>query len=374
MAGPRVASPYWFRAEGALVPWSEIVELELERLRGAEIDPRLLAERKEAVESVRHTSHSAGRARTGSACRSSRSRCGSGSHTTRPRTSMSERATSTAARACGGRVAAVIQVSCDVVDPSRAVALFATRGGLSLRETVGAASVRQPNGGRVSLEVRTPGATRALLVNGTNPQVRIRLLQDLIEDGGWRELEKVGLPADDPWASTAYRASPQGLVAALTDPFTAALERLDRGSPPIGWQLATETGRLAPAWSAPDPVRLVEEIRKTVLPVVEPVFDPGVLSVDQASVPPWTPTVAGPRRAGRTATLPAKAEMAALSLLTLPAASEPFLALGLGFGTAYGPEDGRDAGIDGPLSRAEFLVTGDYDETPRRSGPATVCA
>ena len=30
MAGPRIASAYWFRAEGAHVPWAEIFQRELE--------------------------------------------------------------------------------------------------------------------------------------------------------------------------------------------------------------------------------------------------------------------------------------------------------------------------------------------------------
>lgn len=375
MAGLRIASAYWFRAEGAVIPWSEVFERELERLRGAEVDERLLARRKEAI----------GKTPVQVALRwSCADRLGVPiepftvwvrlPHDEAKQVDVQESTVDGGTRLSWRGAAAIIQVSCDVVDPSRAVGLFASRGGLSLRETVGAVSVRQPNGGRVSLDVRTPGATRALLVNGTNPQVGIRLLQDVLDDPGWRELERVGLPADDPWAGTAYRPTPQGLVTALTDPVTAALERLDRGSPPIGWEVATETGRLAPTWAAPDPTRLVEEIRKTVLPVVEPILAPGILPPDQAAVPPWTPTVAGPQRGTRAGTLPASAKMAALSLLTLPAASEPFLALGLGFGTAYRLEDGHDVGIDGPLSRAEFLVTGEYDETPRRTGPATVCA
>jgi len=370
MAG-RIASPFWLRAEGAIVPWAEIARTKPdphEELTG--LAEQLFAERLAAVRERPGEIHLRW---------SCSERLGVPFEPftvwARPRRDetggVDARIDSVdgGLRISWGFVAAIIEVECDVLDPTRAVGLFASRGGGSLLETVGAVAVRQPAGGRVRLRLRTSGATRALLVNGANPSVACRSLQDVIDDQGWQEIERVGLPVDDPWGSTAYRPGGQGLVSAPTDPVSAAFERLARGGPPIGWASFTESGRLAPVWAAPDHGILIDEVRDELLPQVESAFRPGLLPLEQAAVRD-RPTVASPHHAGKTSSLAAHAELAPLSLLTLPSASNPFIALATGFGTAYSLEgQGRL-----PLSRADFMVTGEYEETPRRTGRVQVAA
>jgi hypothetical protein len=367
----RIASPYWLRADGAVIPWREIVRGQLEQRGSRELElGRLLEERLALVKERPADVHLRW---------SCSERLGVpfepfGVWIRPPRDPLDDVDVrihrveeGLALRRFG--VAAIIEVTCDVVDPSRAVGLFASRGGGSLRETVGAVAVRQPGGGQVTLRVRTSGATRVVLVNGDNPVVRVRSLQDVIDDPGWRLVERVGLPADDPWPPTAYRAADQGLVAALTDPTTAALERLARGGPPVGWSPLTESGVLAPTWRAPDHGILVDEVRKDLLPRIEAIYAPGVLPFQQAAIREQ-PVVARPRRGTRQSSLSAHAELAPLALLGLPAASEPFLALATGFGTAYGLDEGEEV----PFGRVDFLVTGAYEETPRSTGPIEVAA
>lgn len=367
----RVSSPYWLRAEGAVVPWLEIARRQLEQQSHSEVEiGRLLEERLVAAKKRSAEVHLRW---------SCSERLGLPFEPftiwVRPQrdhlddTDLRVDAVEDGLRLRWFGVAAIIDVECDVVDPARAVGLFATRGGGSLIETVGAAAVRQPAGGRVRLRLRTSGATRATLVNGSDPTVLVQRLQDVIDDPAWRMLERAGLPADDPWGATAYRAADQGLLAALTDPVSAALERLARGGPPIGWGLLTESGRLAPTWTPPDPKILLDEIRGDLLPRVEAIFRPGLLPFEQAAIREQ-PAVARPSHGGMGSSLEAHADLSPLSLLALPGASEPFLALAAGFGTAYPAEDHAEI----PFGRADFLVTAPYEETPRSTGPVEVAA
>ena len=261
-----------------------------------------------------------------------------------------------------GQLAAYVEVRCQPIDPSQAVGLFVSRSGSGLRQTVGVAAVPGAGGGTVRLVVRCSGGTQALLVNGHSPALRIELLQDVIE-GDWEKLERVGLPIDDPWPGTSYDTSGQGLVDALADPVTAALRRLERGGPPLGWFPATSTGRTAPPWVPPDHPTLLKEIRADTIPRIERIYRQALPPHDQHLVVDTSP-VDGPEGSS----LPATARLPALSLLTLPAASDPFLALALGFGTAYPEEANNDIPVP------DFLVTAEYEDVPDRTGPAEVAA
>ena len=258
-------------------------------------------------------------------------------------------------------MAAYVEVECQPLDPGRAVGLLVTRSGTGLRQTVGAAAATS-GGGTVRLVVRCSGGTQALLVNGHSPTVRIESLQQVLESD-WEQLERVGLPVDDPWPGTAYDSGTQGMVDSPVDPVTAALERLGRGGPPLGWFPATGTGRIAPPWQPPDYPTLLEEIRKETIPRIERIYRPALPPHDQHLVVDTT-VVDGPEGSG----IPATASLPPLSLLTLPAASDPFLALALGFGTAYPEEDNVDIPVP------DFLVTAEYPEVPDRTGEAELAA
>jgi hypothetical protein len=244
--------------------------------------------------------------------------------------------------------------------------LLVTRGGIGLRETVGADAVMPVAGSRAQLRVRCPGGTRALLVNGFNPEVGIVTLDRVLDDDSWRPFELVGLPVDDPWPGTAYDTRPQGMVDAPVDPVQAALQRLERGRPPIGWYPVTSTARSAPLWIPPDYDQLLKEVRNETLPRIELIYRPGLPPHDQHREVDTGP-VDGPEGSSLRAT----AKLPPLSLLTLPSAGDPFLALALGFGTAYLEEPRFDLPAVG---RDDLMVTAEYADLPDRSGPATMAA
>lgn len=79
---------------------------------------------------------------------------------------------------------------------------------------------------------------------------------------GWEQVEVVGLPfGPDLMGGSYYSGEKQGPVVALTDPVSAAVDRLKNWGPRLGW--ATLAG--LPPWQAPDPGRLIDELQADVL-------------------------------------------------------------------------------------------------------------
>ncbi|TDC50721.1 hypothetical protein E1212_14255 [Jiangella ureilytica] len=365
----RIAWPYWFRAESATLVWPVIADQQLAQIRqhGVDVRPRVL-ERLKTIRELRPTE-----IQLRWACAKElgvpaepfvvwrRQR-----HDEPREVDVRQRRAHGGLALSWGRVAAYVEVECDVVDPTRAVGLLVTRGGIGLRETVGADAVPSGGGPRVTLTVRCSGGTRALLVNGFNPSVRIITLQRVLEDDAWKAFERVGLPVDDPWPGTSYDTREQGLADDPVDPVEAAMRRLQRGGPPLGWYPVTSTARTAPLWVPPDYERLLKEVRGETLPRIERIYRPAMPPHQQHLVLDTGP-VDGPEGSS----LPATAQLPPLSLLTLPAAGDPFLALALGFGTSYlqEPREGLPA-----VGGDDLMVTADYTDLPDRSGPATMAA
>ncbi|MGH3949940.1 MAG: hypothetical protein ACRDSE_12565 [Pseudonocardiaceae bacterium] len=266
-----------------------------------------------------------------------------------------------------GRTAVTLEVECTPIDPGRAVAVWGFRGPVSPFAAVGVESVHPGGAARISLVLRTGGMTHALLINGRDPFARVDNLRAVIEDDSWEELERVGLPVDaGRWAGTGYDAGPQGMVASPVDPVDAAVERLLRAGPPLGWWPATESGRIAPDWAAPDPRALVDEVRSGLLGEIEPLYDPGLPPFGQAGVS-RARAVDPPVQDGRASTQPSQARTRPFGVLMLAATTDPFLALTTGFGTGY-PLGERES-----LPGKDFLITADYPDTPE-GGPATYAA
>ena len=69
------------------------------------------------------------------------------------------------------------------------------------------------------------------------------LANSVADDKGWTEIEIVGLPGDGTPAAGTDLLAPQGLVNALTDPVSAALDRFRRGAPLYGWDTRTRGRR-----------------------------------------------------------------------------------------------------------------------------------
>ena len=271
----------------------------------------------------------------------------------------------------GGEQAARVRVECEVGSLTEPVGLFLFRTSPSLPDAVAAVAVT-PNAQTVTLDLRTSGAIMGLLVNGSNPQVTITRLDEVVNDGGWKPLELVGLPVDDTWPGTEYDTSAQGPLDNLVSPRDAAVQRLLRGGPPFGWHPLTQAGRLAPPWSAPDADALVEEVRKQLLPEVAALYDGSVPEFDQwrlSSVRPVDPPQQGTRRS----TLATTADAKPWAALNLPAHSDAFLNLATGFGTCYSLEAVLPGQIG--VGTGEFLVTATYREVaPLGSGSADFAA
>ena len=259
------------------------------------------------------------------------------------------------------RVAAVIEVELNAPAGST-VLLSASRVGaredddgraIEVREIVAATAREMPASGTAVLRVRCSGATVAQISAGSIGRVSVAWLDDVLDLPDWEEIEIVGLPFD----VGNYQAGGQGLIVALTDPVSAAIERLQRGSPPIGWFPTTQTSLIAPDWFAPDPLLLVEEVTNGLIGEVEPLFDGRPAHEAAMHEMRRDATPAG-------STLEAVATVRPFEALTLPPSAEGPLALALGFGTAYAAADGDiEAG-----ATDDYLILATYDDEIPDSG------
>jgi hypothetical protein len=256
----------------------------------------------------------------------------------------------------GGDEAARVRVACDVGTISEPVALYLFRTSPSLHDATAAIAL-SPTSNTAVLDLRTSGATIGLLVNGSNPRVSVTRLDDVVNDPNWKPLEIVGLPVDQPWPGTGYDTGPQGPVATPMAPRDAAVMRLIRGGPPLGWPTLTENGRRAPIWEAPDPKALVEEVRKRVLPEIAALYDGSVPEYEQCTLSSARP-VDPPQQEGKQSGLAASVDARPWATLNLPAHSDAFLNLAMGFGSAYSEERALPEQI--AVGGSDFLVTADY--------------
>lgn len=272
----------------------------------------------------------------------------------------------------GGVEAGCVEVSFAQGDPSRPSALFLYRTGGSLWEAVGAATAPAGAGGAVTLRVRTSGATSALLINGSSPTVRIAALADIVNDPQWKPVELVGLPVDQPWGATDYDPGDQGPLGSPRPPADAAVDRLQRGAPPLGWLPLTQAGRLAPPWEDADPWALLKEVQSSLLPELEPMYRTAVPEPQPHLLEQVRP-VDPPQQDGRTSSLGTSATIRPWSLLTLPAQTDPLLNLATGFGATYLLESGERPEL--AVGSGDLMVTADYRHTPKPlGGGATLAA
>lgn len=192
-------------------------------------------------------------------------------------------------------------------------------------------------------------------------------LDQLSQAAGWQQYEIVGLPLPKPeWDGLSNHASKQGLVASLTTPQQAAQQRLDRGGPQVGWQPGLPTGEAVPLWSPPSLSQLVlTEIKgdiidklKLVLPTTPPnqQFD--------AKIPVTLPPPAnssGKQMSGGNRTT----QLSPLAVTLMGAGTDPWLALALGFGTAYdaaGTVNPLTGKPDEPALNYDYMVTARWEK------------
>jgi hypothetical protein len=209
----------------------------------------------------------------------------------------------------------------------------------------GATSV-QMSAHRIDGLMVSPGITVSAL-QGTRPGI-------LANGTGWTLLELVGLPVDPAaWAGIGKHTDPQGLVGSLSDAQTAATARLKRGAPPIGWGAALAAGVAAPAWAAPNFGGLISEMNTELLGPLAGIvkaFPPNAQAGQLVTVPlPPPANSSGQHMSGGGS----QASVSPLVMSFIAGATDPFLSLGLGFGTAYAQGSGP-AGIEGEV---DFMVT-----------------
>lgn len=158
----------------------------------------------------------------------------------------------------------------------------------------------------------------------------------LSQAAGWQQYEIVGLPVNkSEWLSIGKYNSDQGMIGALTLPATAALQRLERGGPQVGWQSQLPTGQAVPPWSAPNPNLLLAELKPDIIDRLRQIMtgtppnQQGAKKIAVA-VPPLQNS-SGTTAPGTGGT----ANVSPLAGALLGGGTDPWLALSLGFGTAY---------------------------------------
>ena len=262
-----------------------------------------------------------------------------------------------------GTPAGRVVIDCGVADPSQPVVVrLCWRTGA--KESVTAIGTSGTGSPTAHVELRTPGATCAIITNAVDPVTRIVSLDDIVNAPDWEPIEYVGLPVPkDGIPGTDYDGYEQGLVAATMPARDAALDRISRGAPPVGWAATLPSGVAAPTWKAPDPAAFVDRLAAELLGRIAGLYAPGLPENEQARVTNPT-SVAGPP--GR----PASIDAAPWPLLSIPVVSDPFANLALGFGTAYPFRTARTTAVALPPA-PEFLVTATYAAGPvfRASGP-----
>ena len=174
--------------------------------------------------------------------------------------------------------------------------------------------------------------------------------QELANRPDWTPIEAVGLPVDDTWADTGYDLSPQGRMGNTMPPRDAALDRLRRGAPRIGWTSQTSDGLTLPAWQPPDLPALVEETcRSRLMAGIHAMLRDVPLALAHASYLDREqdhPARQYPRLLHTDASaLPGRNDPAAskwhpLGVLLVGAGSDSWASLTTGFGTAVEAEEG----------------------------------
>ena len=265
--------------------------------------------------------------------------------------------------------ASVVQVGGTVGDGQRPVVLMGFRGAISPATVVAAETTTGDDGDPFDLELRGSAMTCALLVNASDARGFVDHLRDVVTADDWEPWELVGLPvgyaADGSDVGLpGYDDSKQGLFSAMAPPADAARQRLDRGAPIFGWAPLTETGQGAPPWE-PSAVDDILAAARAFLPEVTDLFT--VRCPEQAGLRPERP-IDPPEQDGRTIGETSTATLPTLGALLLPATTDPYYALALGFGTSYPMYGDQER-----LSEVDFLVTADYPDTPE-GGPATYAA
>jgi hypothetical protein len=200
---------------------------------------------------------------------------------------------------------------------------------------------------------------RSVLIAGTGSVLDAQAIpmSTFVNDPGWIPIERVGLPVDKSWGATGYPLDPQGRVGEETSPVHAALQRLVYGGPETGWPALNDRSQPMPPWHAPFSDQYIDELRKSILPSVQELLerepDPSRHAAyrHEHKLPP-------PRSIhGDDASGEARALIAPLGALIASGCSDPFAALGLGFGTYISMQRlGKFAGFEKQIAAKAMIA------------------
>jgi hypothetical protein len=181
--------------------------------------------------------------------------------------------------------------------------------------------------GATTLHLSAPEMRVVLLPAGTTVTGVFAVGNSVADDKAWVAIEIVGLPGDGTAATGTDLLAKQGLVSALTDPVSAALDRYKRGAPLYGWRPQLEAGATAPAWLLADPTAMIKLFQAEMLPDFVDMVDNAQAADQQLRT--YARTLATP--SGQTA----QATFNPLRVLMIGATTDPLNSLVTGFGTAY---------------------------------------
>jgi len=255
-------------------------------------------------------------------------------------------------------------VSVDVAAPSPDV-IFGFAGGPVWPNMNSSVTIAA---GASTVQLAAPVLDGLLVPTGVNVSaVRGIEINALSKAAGWVLIETVGIPVKKAaWAGIGQHGDPQGMVGALVDAPTAAVQRLGRGAPPFGWG-PTLASQPAPPWSAPAFPALVGEVNKDLLDFVRAIvagFPPNQQIAQRVtlSVPP--PKNSAGASVNATSS---DSKVSPLGMTLIAAASDPFLSLVLGFGTAY-PYT-TNAPVIAVPPRQDYMITAHWEKGLDGSGP-----
>lgn len=255
----------------------------------------------------------------------------------------------------------IVDIQSNVAGSLIATAGSATFG--SLTQFVGVPA------GNNTLTIEAPEIDGLILQDGMSVSQVQGIPSDwLVQAPGWMKYEIVGLPVvQSEWAGVGKHTIDQGMVAALTDPGSAAMQRLARGRPQVGWQPNLPTGEAVWPWGPPNHALLIDEARKAVLTQLKPVMmsAPDQQITKRVSAPAAFETADGPQTLNQNNQIDASP----LALTLLAAGTDPWYSLVLGFGTAYEAGSGAVGGTAPDALLYDYMITARWERGLDGSSP-----
>lgn len=216
--------------------------------------------------------------------------------------------------------------------------------------------------GNSTVEIGAPVIDGLLVPPGISVSaVRGISTASLSQAAGWELIETVGLPTRNPaWIGIGRHGERQGMVSAPIDADAAAIQRLERGAPPIGWGSLLAPGIPAPGWTAPAFDPLLDEINKELLDYLRgsvASIAPNLLAAHKITMPMAPPQNSVGQSVDATSS---DAQVSPLAMTLIAAGSDPFLSLALGFGTAYPFTQENPTFVGAP--RMDYMITAHWDK------------